>query len=188
MSMKKTMNRQRLILPKRWERFSLSPGERAGVRASVKPFSSKIFHQFCARHLELRFMGGRALFKLTSLLGFMGSRDLQNWMHFGAMNLNCPRMVVAQTAYLLGRPSFGSPTGSRQVHIWQTLGRITPGVRRFCPFGFMASGKRAQRFGKIAHLSISLTCRAEAQRRRVTYHVSRITHHVSRITPNERRP
>jgi hypothetical protein len=40
---KKPLNRQRPILPKRWERFTLSSGERAGVRASVKPFNSNVF-------------------------------------------------------------------------------------------------------------------------------------------------
>ena len=32
------------ISPERWERFSLSPGERAGVRASVKLFKSSAFY------------------------------------------------------------------------------------------------------------------------------------------------
>ena len=60
------------ILPRRGNEFSLSPGERAGVRASVKPFSTTWFHYFTALNSERR---------------FMGSFDIQNGMHIGAMNL-----------------------------------------------------------------------------------------------------
>ncbi len=44
------------ILPRRGNEFSLSPGERAGVRVSVKLFSSRCFQSFTALDLARRFM------------------------------------------------------------------------------------------------------------------------------------
>jgi len=37
------MNQDATVLPGRGNRFSLSPGERAGVRASVKPIVPRAF-------------------------------------------------------------------------------------------------------------------------------------------------
>ena len=57
------------LLPIRGNNFSLSPRERAGVRVSVKLFSSWSFQSFKAINSEQGFMV-RAF--LTTISGFMG--------------------------------------------------------------------------------------------------------------------
>jgi hypothetical protein len=46
------------ILPIRGNEFPLSPGERAGVRVSVKQFSPRCFQSFKALNPERKFMAG----------------------------------------------------------------------------------------------------------------------------------